>query len=989
MLIVASGALCTPTLAQVSMDLGSGFGVATAPAGPARAASAPPGGQYLAINGYQWDDSVSETAIGLRTPAPPQGNGGLAWLQYYDTRDPAFANAPSDVITHVEVAFGTRLAFPVAPVAGSTYEVYVYEDPNDDGVPNDLVLLAQQGDTLMAPDMDVIEPTPISPTTVQGQFVVACFMVHEMSTAPPTPGVGEYPAALDQSVNSGGRAWLAGAIPETTWNPAQPNGPYAVPLSELDALGLPGVWLLRAIGNGDRGAIRYCTAKQGLVCGVPSIRATGASVAGSPEGFIVSAGPARGCRSGILLYNTNPGNQPFQGGTLCLDTMGVRRAGSTNSGGTLNGCDGEFAIDMNAFAAGQWQVPDCAGGPSAFPSSTPAPYLSIPGTQVFCQYWGRDSQPTGSFLSDALRYVVGASPDLTRPEGFDLYLTSGGRVDLDLPAGFFAPGSDPFQGVVQLAGEPLQTAGPFEMGLTDTVVRRFDRIEFGRIPETVVVPIEIVALNLVSIQPIVVTSNGGGSPTPWDVHVGLGDTFDELPEHVGVMRIDRVAPTGGTFDSILPVRPILTFRSGHQMVEFDPGVIPMIGTNGGWTSSPGCPTQQIGKEQLPVGFCQGTQLSSSLLDVQLGPAQPNPSQPPPAFIDPGASIHPQVGSLGRGCVILGGAVVGEGAIIGPNAFVGNNASVGDFAVLGAGARMDTNAQLGKRSVLGDGSHATAGVAIGPDTRIGSNCFFDLGSNVGVGTLLGDGVRLDPFAHAGDRVECGQYVVLGQNVQVVNDVRIAANATVPPGTLLGEDVVICISGGGVATVVPLSQCLATGGAIQGHLPLENAFDVKPESDKKVFPIDKTALPAALSNLGADINAARVAPMSNGGQAPDYVKDTNDCDDFAERLEKALQAKGYDATFTIVWTVDKTREFWEVWKPRFTGGHCLTDVHSGGKTIWIEAQFTRTNAIGVDIDDDDDGQVEYATGSGYGATDGCLRVEVYPDRKAAEKEWGPLD
>ena len=161
------------------------------------------------------------------------------------------------------------------------------------------------------------------------------------------------------------------------------------------------------IGSG----MAFCTSKAGLACGVPSIQDTGASSATLNSGFTISAGPARSCKSGILLYNiaqATPG-LPFQGGTLCVEAMGLRRAGPTNSTGTPGGasCDGRFAIDMNAFAKNLWVVPDCAGAPSGLPPNSAAPFLNTPGQSVFTQFWGRDSVATGSFVSNGVQYFVG------------------------------------------------------------------------------------------------------------------------------------------------------------------------------------------------------------------------------------------------------------------------------------------------------------------------------------------------------------------------------------------------------------------------------------------------------------------------------------------------------------------------------------------------------------------------------------------------------
>jgi hypothetical protein len=155
---------------------------------------------------------------------------------------------------------------------------------------------------------------------------------------------------------------------------------------------------------------KFCTAKTTLACGTPAIDAFGNPSATAGSGFIVSAGPARSCKLGVLIYNTQTAAPlPFQGGTLCLDPMGLRRGGPTNSFGTPGGanCDGEFAMDMNAFAVSSWVVPDCAGNPAGIPPNNPAPFLTIVGTTVFAQYWGRDSVATGSFVSNGVAWTIG------------------------------------------------------------------------------------------------------------------------------------------------------------------------------------------------------------------------------------------------------------------------------------------------------------------------------------------------------------------------------------------------------------------------------------------------------------------------------------------------------------------------------------------------------------------------------------------------------
>jgi hypothetical protein len=207
-----------------------------------------------------------------------------------------------------------------------------------------------------------------------------------------------------------GRAWYCGSNnPALPFDPTNLNANSIKPQNLDNCCTFNGLWCVRAEGTGSAPA-PFCTAKTGLACGVPGMSVTGVPSATAGSGFVISSGPARSCKSGILLYNTSAvAGLPFQGGTLCVDPMGLRRAGSTSSMGTPGGasCDGQFAIDMNTFAVGAWLVPNCDGTPSATPPNNPAPFLSTPGTQVHSQWWGRDSVATGSYVSAGLRYDVG------------------------------------------------------------------------------------------------------------------------------------------------------------------------------------------------------------------------------------------------------------------------------------------------------------------------------------------------------------------------------------------------------------------------------------------------------------------------------------------------------------------------------------------------------------------------------------------------------
>jgi hypothetical protein len=155
--------------------------------------------------------------------------------------------------------------------------------------------------------------------------------------------------------------------------------------------------------------------------------------------------------------------------------------------------------------------------------------------------------------------------------GIDVWTTPGGGTTFDdlsanpIPAGFFDPGSDPFMGTIVLGGAPLPDLGPPtapSLFPTDTVV---ERLAPAAMPGPSTIPIEIVALNLVSVQPITVTYNGGQNPELWNVKACLSSL---APQPQGSMTIAGACPTGGTFSSTLPVLPKLVFtRQGDLMVR--------------------------------------------------------------------------------------------------------------------------------------------------------------------------------------------------------------------------------------------------------------------------------------------------------------------------------------------------------------------------------------------------------------------------------------
>ena len=126
-----------------------------------------------------------------------------------------------------------------------------------------------------------------------------------------------------------------------------------------------------------------------------------------------------------------------------------------------------------------------------------------------------------------------------------------------LPADFFGPGSDPFDGGVPAdAGVlPPFPGCPGFLGNTDMLIERKSVAALPGIPSSDVIDVEIVALSLVSPNPITVTYGGGLNPELWDVEITISSSLAST----GTMTIRQEHPGGGTFDAQIFLQPHFTF----------------------------------------------------------------------------------------------------------------------------------------------------------------------------------------------------------------------------------------------------------------------------------------------------------------------------------------------------------------------------------------------------------------------------------------------
>ncbi|MBI2433232.1 MAG: hypothetical protein HYV26_10205 [Candidatus Hydrogenedentes bacterium] len=122
---------------------------------------------------------------------------------------------------------------------------------------------------------------------------------------------------------------------------------------------------------------------------------------------------------------------------------------------------------------------------------------------------------TWGYLSSLIALVSVCLPleaQVVVPAGYDMFKTdtntSWDFSSAPIPADFFDPGSQPFDGVIPLQGVPLETTPLCPgtgLGDADTIVQRMEAADLSGLASFDTVPIEIVALHLVSVAPITVS----------------------------------------------------------------------------------------------------------------------------------------------------------------------------------------------------------------------------------------------------------------------------------------------------------------------------------------------------------------------------------------------------------------------------------------------------------------------------------------------------
>jgi hypothetical protein len=153
----------------------------------------PPSGQHNPAASrdacsYILDDGTIENSLGLTI------GGDFMWLNYFTV------TGGCESINTVNITWGLMSN-------GVPCRVFLYDDPDDDGNPDDAVYLTEASTTVQNawtsfnPGETMIFTTVgITPTTVSGGFFVAALIQNQQA--------GQYPAPMDETTPQG-KSWIA------------------------------------------------------------------------------------------------------------------------------------------------------------------------------------------------------------------------------------------------------------------------------------------------------------------------------------------------------------------------------------------------------------------------------------------------------------------------------------------------------------------------------------------------------------------------------------------------------------------------------------------------------------------------------------------------------------------------------------------------------------------------------------------------------------
>jgi len=185
-------------------------------------------GALLPPNFFQfpllYDDASTENLLGWSS------GGDMCWLHRFGESE------GQGTIEEIHCIYGSAMYPGYCPDNGTACEVYVWDDPTNDGDPSDCVLLTQEPTVVQNVDLDVYNIIVLStPVYVTGEFYVGCCLSH-------VPG--EYVAPMDATTPYVyGNAWYCGTNSLGGFDPNNLMNNQFIPMQYGN------YWCLRADGT--------------------------------------------------------------------------------------------------------------------------------------------------------------------------------------------------------------------------------------------------------------------------------------------------------------------------------------------------------------------------------------------------------------------------------------------------------------------------------------------------------------------------------------------------------------------------------------------------------------------------------------------------------------------------------------------------------------------------------------------------------------------
>lgn len=146
------------------------------------------------------------------------------------------------------------------------------------------------------------------------------------------------------------------------------------------------------------------------------------------------------------------------------------------------------------------------------------------------------------------------------------------------------------------------------------------------------------------------------------------------------------------------------------------------------------------------------------------------------------------------------AVIGANVLIGGGSRVGHHAVIHDGVVIGCSVRIDDHAVIGKLPMKALRSKTTDSSRVIPPARIGDKAIIGTGAIVYSGATVGTGVLIADLATVREDVTIGNFTIIGANATIENRVTIGARCKIQskvylcPYSEIGDDCFLapCVS-----------------------------------------------------------------------------------------------------------------------------------------------------------------------------------------------------